>query len=178
MIISLEVYQCLILENETSNCLYIIREGEVDCYSKDTLIRTLKQGDYFGEKSILLGENRSKDVIAKTDCVCYSISTNILAHMIGKNYREILYVNFMKIAISESEYFKRFNLKMLDNVLSLFQVKYFNQNEIVLYEGHDMSSSFIILIQGRLRNAYTKEIVAEKGQILFEKALMTSNHMK
>lgn len=137
-------------EGEIGNSLYIVKEGEVNCMSKSKVIRTLKKGDYFGEKSILLETKRSKDIVAKTDCVIYSVSAETLKTMIGSKYREILYSNFMKMAMTESQVFKKFNLKLLDSALSLFKIKHYNYNQTVLHAGHEMSSLIIIIIQGTL----------------------------
>ena len=108
--------------------MYIVKEGELNVMDKDSVLRTLKRGDYFGEKSILLETKRSKGIMAKTNCEVYSISAETLKNMIGPKYREILYANFMKMALSESNIFKKFNLKLLDNALSLFKIKHYNKN--------------------------------------------------
>jgi hypothetical protein len=130
--------------------MYIVNSGEVACMEKNKVIRVLKKGDYFGEKSILLETKRSKDIVAKTDCVIYSISAETMKNMIGPKYREILYANFMKMAMTESQVFKKFNLKLLDNALSLFKIKHYNKNQTVLQVGHETSSLIIIIIQGTL----------------------------
>lgn len=137
-------------EGDYGNSLYIVKEGEVNCMSKNKVIRTLKKGDYFGEKSILLETKRSKDIVAKTDCVIYSVSADTLKAMIGSKYREILYSNFMKMAMTESQVFKKFNLKLLDSAISLFKIKHYNFNQTVLHAGHETSSLIIIIIQGNL----------------------------
>ena len=130
--------------------MYIVREGELEVKENNKVIRTLKKGDYFGEKSILLENKRSKDVVAKTDVVCYSISIDILKNMIGAKYKEILFSNFMKMAMTESKVFKKFDLKLLDSALSLFKIKHYQKNQIVLHAGHETSSLIIIIIQGSL----------------------------
>lgn len=117
---------------------------------KNKCIRVLAKGDYFGEKSILLETKRSKDIVAKTDCIVYSISVETMKNMIGPKYREILYANFMKMAMTESSVFKKFNLKLLDNALSLFKIKHYSKNQTVLHAGHETSSLIIIIIQGNL----------------------------
>lgn len=130
--------------------MYIVKDGELDVKENNKVIRTLKKGDYFGEKSILLENKRSKDVVAKTDVVCYSISTDTLKNMIGAKYKEILFSNFMKMAMTESKVFKKFDLKLLDSALSLFKIKHYLKNQIVLHAGHETSSLIIIIIQGSL----------------------------
>ena len=130
--------------------MYIVKEGELNVMENNTVIRNLKKGDYFGEKSILLEHKRSKDVVAKTDVVCYSISTEILKNMIGAKYKEILFSNFMKMAMTESIVFKKFDLKLLDSALSLFKIKHYQKNQTVLHAGHETSSLIVIVIQGNL----------------------------
>lgn len=159
-------------EGEMGSSLFIVKEGEVNVMEKNKLIRSLNPGDYFGEKSILLEAKRSKDVIANSDCICYSISTENLKSLLGPKYREILYSNFMKMAMNESQIFKKFNLKLLDSALSLFQVKHFSKGQTVLHSGHETSSLIIIVIQGRLIDVKTNHIYASTGKILFEKELV------
>lgn len=130
--------------------MYIVKEGELEVKENNKIIRTLKKGDYFGEKSILLENKRSKDVLAKTDVICCSISTDTLKNMIGSKYKEILFSNFMKMAMTESKVFKKFDLKLLDSALSLFKIKHYSKNEPVLHAGHETSSLIVIIIQGTL----------------------------
>ena len=67
--------QYICKEGEAGNCMYIIKDGEVECIKGEKIIRTLKKGDNFGQKALLEGELRSLDVKAKTDCKIYSISS-------------------------------------------------------------------------------------------------------
>jgi len=88
--------------------------------------------------------------LAKTDSIVYSISSETMKNMIGPKYREILYANFMKMAMTESSVFKKFNLKLLDNALSLFKIKHYSKHQRVLAKGHDTASLIVIIIQGSL----------------------------
>lgn len=56
----------------------------------------------------------------------------------------------MKMAITESSIFKKFNLKLLDSALAHFKIKHYNKNQTVLQSGHEMSSMIVIIIQGTL----------------------------
>lgn len=75
--------------------------------------------------------------------------------------------------MTESQVFKKFNLKLLDAALSLFKIKHYNKNQTVLHAGHETSSLIIILIQGSLVEAKTGNIMANTGGILFEKELIS-----
>lgn len=84
----------IVKEGDLASCLYIIKEGEVECVMNGKLIRTLKSKDYFGEKSILLESKRTMDVIAKTKTICYGITVDYLKHMVGDKINDVLLFNF------------------------------------------------------------------------------------
>ena len=66
-----EIYlkgQYICKQGEFGSCMYIIKDGEVECMKNDKVIRTLKKGDNFGQKALLEGDVRSLDVVARTDC--------------------------------------------------------------------------------------------------------------
>jgi hypothetical protein len=142
----------LIVEGETASCLYIVKEGEVDCVSKGKVIRTLVKGDHFGERSILLDSTRTMDVIAKTKCVCYSISVETLKTMVGDKYRDVLYLNFIKSSFATSKFFNKFNLKLLETAYECFHALNFSKNQITFPAGYLKSSSVVVIIEGSLVN--------------------------
>ena len=52
-----EIYkagQYICKEGEFGICMYIIKEGEVECVKGDKVVRVLKQGDNFGQKALNL----------------------------------------------------------------------------------------------------------------------------
>ena len=54
-----EIYlkgQYICKEGELGSCMYIVKEGEVDCLKGDKVIRTLKKVYNFGQKALLEGE--------------------------------------------------------------------------------------------------------------------------
>jgi cGMP-dependent protein kinase len=148
--------------------MYIIKDGQVNCSQKGTIIRTLHKGDFFGERALLLDSVRGMDVIAKTRCVVYSISVETLKTMVGDQYRNILYLNFIKMAFSKSQNFQNLNLRLLDNIFSCFKAINLDKNDIAFNTGHIMSSKLVIILEGNLVNATNGEVYAKRGDILFE----------
>jgi CRP-like cAMP-binding protein len=136
------------VENDVANCLYIVKEGEVDCVSKGKIIRTLKKGDYFGEKSILLESLRTMDVVAKTSCICYSISVETFKAMSGEQYKDVLYLNLIKLAFSSSKKFSQINPNFIESCYSSFQVINFKKNEVIIPAGFNKASKITIVIEG------------------------------
>ena len=105
----------IVREGEPAQCLYIVKEGEVNCILKGKIVRTLRKGDNFGERSVLIDSTRSLDCIAKSNCICYSVSSFTLETMLGKNFRTLLYLNFIKSSFTRSKIFHKFNINLLDN---------------------------------------------------------------
>jgi hypothetical protein len=140
------------LEGDKANCLYIVKEGEVNCCFRGSIVRTLVKGDHFGEKGLLLDSTRAMDVMAKTKCICYSISVETLRAMVGDKYRDILYLNFIKMSFTISDTLSSINLKLIDNIYECFRAVNIRKNEIACGAGHNTSTKLMIVIEGNLRN--------------------------
>ena len=54
--------------------MYFVARGEVEVVDGERVLITLGQGNFFGEKSLLLSEPRSASVRAKTQCDLYMLS--------------------------------------------------------------------------------------------------------
>ena len=61
--------QKIISEGDSANEFYIIKEGEAQVIKKNVVIRNILKGDYFGERAILLNENRTASIFSKGNSV-------------------------------------------------------------------------------------------------------------
>ena len=165
----------IVKAGEPAHCIYIIKEGEVNCMKDDKIIRTLTKGHNFGERSILIDSTRTMDVFAKTNCVCYSVSITTLKYIVGEKYRTLLYLNFIKNSIMNSKHFKRFNRYLIDHIFSLFEAVNLGKDGIAFKKGYTKSENIVIIIDGHLINGDTNEIVADRGSILFEDELLSGS---
>ena len=165
-------------EGEIANSLYIIRSGEVICSYRGQFVRFLKEGNYFGEKSLLLEGKRTIDVMAKTKCLCYIISIQSLKSLASVNYKKALLFNFFKMAITNSKYFTQLNPKLFENCFNLFNLHDFSKNEIVIPKGHLLGSDMYIIIEGSLKYKGKKNNEYTRGQIVFEKDLFAFDPKK
>jgi len=138
-------------------------------------IRILKKGDYFGEKSILLESTRTIDVVAKTNCILYSISVETLVSMVGERYKDVLYLNMLKISLAKSNIFGKINSKLIEIVYNCFKVKNHLTGETVLKAGYIMSSKIIIILEGSILNERINQTIGKRGEILFENELFKNN---
>ena len=122
----------IVKKGEFSSCLYIIKSGEVECIDENGIvIRNLKKGDHFGERSILIDKKRTLDVIAKTNCVCYSISISYLKSMLGEKYRSFLFLNFMKTAFQKSEIFNQLNTYFVEEIFQYFEAVNLGSDNVI-----------------------------------------------
>ena len=143
----------IVTKGEFSSCLYIIKSGLVDCIDDNgVIIRTLKEGDNFGERSILSDTKRTLDVVAKTDCVCYSISIATLKSMLGEKYRSFLYLNFMKSAFKKSKLLNQLNTYFVEEVFQFFEAVNLGYDNVAFPIKHNKSSNIVIIIDGNLIN--------------------------
>ena len=143
----------IVKKGEISSCLYIIKNGCVDCIDENGIvIRTLKEGDNFGERSILVDTKRTLDVVAKTNCICYSISISTLKSMLGEKYRSFLYLNFMKTAFQNSKLLNNLNTYFIEDVFKFFEAVNLGSDNVAFPIKHNKSSNIVIVIDGNLIN--------------------------
>lgn len=143
----------IVKRGERADCIYIIKEGEVACINENKeVVRVLRSGDNFGERGILLNSKRTMDVIAKTDCVCFSISTSTLNAMLSQKYRSCLFLNFMQKAFSQSNFFNKFDHVEFEQVFRFFQAVNLGKDNVAYPKGHLKSSKIVIVIDGNLKN--------------------------
>lgn len=163
----------VVKEGDMANCMYIIKEGEVECSIGGKVFRNLKKGDHFGEKSILMKSTRTMDVVTFTPSVIYSISVDTLKNMAGDRYKDVLFLNFIKMSFQQSKFFTKINMKLLENAYECFAVYNFKAGETVIKTGYPLASKVIIVIEGNIINKKINQAIAKRGDILFEDYLST-----
>ena len=116
--------QYIITEGDYGKSLYIIKDGNVECLSNNTVVRELKSKDYFGEFALLFNEKRTLSVKATRKTICFQISQGILISCLGENYRTIILRGIAKSALKKSKYLKLFESEYFFN-------KFFKNEEIL-----------------------------------------------
>lgn len=84
--------QILFLEGEKSDSLFIIAEGALEVFKTeknndeevDDILAILSQGNFIGDKALLLGEPRSASVRAKTNCLLFEVTKEGLKAILQK----------------------------------------------------------------------------------------------
>ena len=100
--------------NDTSYCLYFIKEGEVEIKYKDNTIGEYGPGSYFGLLSVINKSNRIVEAIPCGECKLYSISTSFLHSLCGQYYISEILLAIIKAAFLKYDIFKKINFKFLN----------------------------------------------------------------
>lgn len=162
----------IIKQGEIPNCMYIIKEGLVECRKGTKVIRVLKENDYFGDHSILLRSPRTLDVVAKQKCIIYALTLETLISMMGEHYHTMLILSLIKLCFSTSKYFKKFNLMLLDGLFKYFTIKKYSHDKVVIKSGSEKDSKILVLLEGNLIDSQTNTVIASRGSIVFEDDLV------
>ena len=162
-------------EGEPGSCMYIIKQGEVNCVKNGKIIRTLVKGDNFGQKALLEGNRRTLDVIAKTDCILCSISVEFFKNQFGEDFKDQLYFSFLGIAFKKSKQFNTINSNMLAKSFLFFQFKSFKRDEIVYEGGTIANKKLCVVLEGNIVDKKINKIEGKRYEILFEEQMANGN---
>jgi hypothetical protein len=72
--------------------------------------------------------------------------------ILGPNYRDVLYMNLVKLAFNNSAVFSKLDSTLIEKAYPAFTIKTFAKNEIVIPAGTNKSEKVIILLEGDLIN--------------------------
>ena len=111
--------------------------------------------------------------IAKTKTICYGITVFYLKHMVGDKINDVLLFNFLEIAFEKSNFFNKVNPKLFQKFIYNFSLKDYIKGEIVVPSGHNIGSTFIIVIEGSVSQKGKEKEEYKRGQIIFEKELIS-----
>jgi serine/threonine protein kinase len=164
-------------ESETIPCVYIIKDGEVNVCKNNTILKTYKRKEFFGEEGLFEGYKNTADIIAKSNCTIYSISNDFFYSRLGKgkDFKNQLYFTLLKIIFSKSSNFYKISSR-LNNIFDEFQFKTFKTNITVYRKGTDLSRKMCIILSGNLIEK-DGAMIATKNEILFEKELYKENQI-
>jgi cAMP-dependent protein kinase regulator len=101
----------VIKQGDPGEILYVIDEGNLDCFKKftkdaqDTYLKTYQPGEAFGELALLYNAPRAATIIAKTDCLLWSLDRecfNIIVKDAARKKREAFEDTLNKVTILEN----------------------------------------------------------------------------
>jgi CRP-like cAMP-binding protein len=71
-------------EGDVGDCLFVIREGAVDITLGNRVLKLMQPGDIFGEMSLIDGEPRSANAVARAETTVIPIDEEQFLFLVGK----------------------------------------------------------------------------------------------
>ena len=165
-------------KDEISYCIYIIKDGVVEIKDDKKVLKTLKEGDYFGDLSVVGLTNRFVTAEAKEKTHLYSISVFNMDKIFGEQFRTIYLLSILKIAFFNTMNFKNINFDFLDEIIRFFKFRfYFKQTEI-LRKGDFKNEKIIIPVDGELFDSENNQQICNKNTMLFDNEIYNNERIE
>ena len=157
----------IVSQGEEGDCLYLIAQGDcviwvVDHLRRNQRVRELKQGDYFGEVSLLYSTTRTATVKSSNYCTLAQLNRKSFADLCN-NYPEIMFKmkqrvlkyddpwkKFKTAVLSRVDYFKDYadDPEFLEEIHLSMEEEYVDKGIEIAGPDQDMKSIFF-LVEGR-----------------------------
>ena len=149
----------IINQYENGDCLYIVEEGNLECYKKtknsEKLIKTYSSGDSFGELALLYNCPRAATIKCQSKkCILWSLDRETFNYIVrdAANKKREKYLNFLKnidILSTIDEY-------ELMQICDSLKTGIFYKNDYIIKE-NEMGDVFYILEEGECNATKTFE---------------------
>ncbi|KAL7066750.1 protein kinase domain-containing protein [Cryptosporidium serpentis] len=142
--------QDIIRQNEIGNVLYMIKSGSVDIKVNGKYIRSLNDGDAFGERALMYDELRSATVTTTKPTKCLTLDRVILTQILG-DLRQVLSKNLIQQALQNSPVFKQFTKSQIQGLIDKVLFKSFEANTIALdVESKALGVRAFVVLEGEV----------------------------
>ncbi|GLE00573.1 hypothetical protein PINS_up009330 [Pythium insidiosum] len=143
----------IVHKGEAGSVMYMIHTGTVVCTdigngSGATTTVELSDGDYFGERALLVSEPRAATVIAKTDVRLMALDQQTFTSLLGP-LQEVLDYNRMWRALESVTVLKPVPFALKRKVLDAAQLVRYDAGEVLVHEG-DPGDAFFIIKDGEV----------------------------
>ena len=128
--------------------MFVVLQGRLEIDKAE-----LSPGDYFGEVSLLSGNNRKIVVQVKENSRLLSLDNAALVNAFGENFRDNIFKNIARYSLANDAYL---DFLSKENIITLVESLTWNQyrnGEIVISEGYDKKSRFCVVCTGKLKSA-------------------------
>ena len=179
------IYRETHFENKTifekgnvSNCIYILKDGNIILKKDEKQIRSLKKGDYCGVLEVLANSNRITEAVPKEKTHLLTVPVFWIKSLYGDNYRSVIALSLIKSAFNNDSNLKKLNLKFLDEIFNLISFKYFEKETEIIKSGEPKNSLIVVPIEGELIEGGTGQTICERSNILFGKEIYDEDTSK
>ncbi|KAL4435699.1 hypothetical protein ABPG74_018250 [Tetrahymena malaccensis] len=155
----------VIKQGEEGNYLYVIDEGQLDCFKKyqnqpePTYLKTYQPGESFGELALLYNAPRAASIVSKTPSVLFALDRETFNHIVkdAAMKKRQKYEDFLtKLPVLQSIADPYEKTKIADSI----EQKSYKQGEVIVNQG---------ATQGDIHFVESGEVLAMKnGQQVFK----------
>jgi cGMP-dependent protein kinase len=161
-----------------SNCIYILKDGNITLKKDGKQIKSLQKGDYCGVLEVLANSNRITEAVPKEKTHSLTLPVFWLKSLYGDNYRSVLALALIKSAFNNDSNLKKLNLKFLDEIFNLISFKYYEKETDIIKSGEVKNSIIIVPIEGELIDGSTNQTICERNNVLFGKEIYDEDTSK
>ncbi len=161
-----------------SNCIYVLKDGNIQLKKDGKLLKSLVKGDFFGTLEVLSNSNRITEAVPKEKTHLLTIPAFWLKSLYGDNYRSILALSLIKSAFTNDSNLKKLNLVFLDEVFNLISFKYYEKETNIIKAGEPKNGLIVVPIEGELVDANSNETICERNNVLFGKEIYNEDTSK
>ena len=183
--LSNNIYRQTHLENKTifekgnvSNCIYILKDGNINLKKDGKVIKSLTKGEYFGTLEVISNSNRITEAVPKEKTHLLALPVFYLKSLYGENYRSVLALSLIKSAFSNNSNLKKLNLKFLDEIFNLIAFRYYEKETEIIKSGEPKNSLIVVPIEGELIEVSTSKTICERNNVLFGKEIYNEEATK
>ena len=183
--LSNNIYRQTHLENKTifekgniSNCIYILKDGNINLKKDGKVIKSLTKGEYFGTLEVISNSNRITEAVPKEKTHLLALPVFYLKSLYGDNYRSVLALSLIKSAFSNNSNLKKLNLKFLDEIFNLISFRYYEKETEIIKSGEPKNSLIVVPIEGELIEVSTSKTICERNNVLFGKEIYNEEATK
>lgn len=141
----------LIEQGDDGDCLYVIEEGQMNCFKKqdgeEKLVKECTANQAFGELALLYNCPRAASVVAHEKCVLWQLGRETFNHIVrdATTKRRAKYEEFLKSVpiLKTMEAYER------DSMCDALQVETYSQGATIVKQG-DSGDKFYIVEEGDL----------------------------
>lgn len=107
-----------------------------------------------------------------TDVIVYQLKKDSLKEILGENYLNEILICLFRENLKKNKFFSDFILEsQIDQIFSLFELKKYNQMDVVFKRNKQENKKICLIIEGGLIEDTSLEIVAERGQFFGDKVI-------
>eukprot|EP00929_Paragymnodinium_shiwhaense_P066911 TRINITY_DN33623_c0_g1_i2.p1 TRINITY_DN33623_c0_g1~~TRINITY_DN33623_c0_g1_i2.p1 ORF type:complete len:422 (-),score=110.38 TRINITY_DN33623_c0_g1_i2:192-1457(-) len=137
-------------EGDEGDCMYLLEEGEVDCFKKvdgcDVLVKTCRAGDVFGELALLYNCPRAASVVAKMDCLLWELDRETFSRIVkdaAASKRE-KYMDFLR----KVPLFANVENYEMMTIADALKVEILEETDTQILKQGDPGDKFFIMLEG------------------------------